>query len=172
MTTSLSKALRGVLIWPIFGVLLSAVLVAAVARLLLAQGNGPVYQESVPLEMSWNRGDNHYGPNFIHLESPCLSNAAPGCFCALDFKTTTSKEFADYIESFGGKRVPLKFRVDYDRNYQVVGAILEGVGEWPEEKFHVIKERSLATGFRMLRVPQTSGGHLNNPADCFPKSAK
>ena len=72
MTTSLSKALRGVLIWPIFGVLLSAVLVAAVARLLLAQGNGPVYQESVPLEMSWNRGDNHYGPNFIHLESPCM----------------------------------------------------------------------------------------------------
>ena len=172
MITSLSKAMRGVLIWPILGVLLSAVLVAAVGRPLLAQGNGPVYHESVPLEMSWNRGDNHYGPNFIHLESPCLNNPAPGCFCALDFKTTTSKEFADYIESFGGKRVPLKFRVDYDRNYQVVGAILEGVGEWPEEKFHVIKERSLATGFRMLRVPQTSGGHLNNPADCFPKSAK
>ena len=172
MRTSVAKAIRAGLIWPILGVLSSAALVAAGARLLSAQISGATYRETVALEMSWKRGDNHYGPNFIHLESPCLSNPAPGCFCALDFKTTTSKEFAEYIESFGSKRVPLKFRVDCDRNHQVVGAILEGVGEWPEEKFHVIKERSLATGFRMLRGQHTSGGHLNNPADCFPKSAR
>lgn len=151
------------LIWPTSGVLLSAALVAAVGCL--------AYRKSVILEMSWKRGDYHYGPNFIHLESACLSNPEPGCFCSLDFKTTTSKEFADYIESFGSKKVPVKFHVDYDRNQQVVGAILEGVSEWPEERFH-INERSLGTGFRMLPNQRTSGGHLNNPADCFPKSVK
>ncbi len=161
----------GAPVWPILGVLLSAVLVAAVARLLLTQSNGAAYRKSVALEMSWKRGDYHYGPNFIHLESACLSNPEPGCFCSLDLKTTTSKEFADYIESFGSKKVPVKFHVDYDRNHQVIGAILEGVSEWPEERFH-INERSLGTGFRMLPNKRTGGGHFNNPADCFPKSAK
>jgi len=161
----------GALVWPILGVLLSAVLVAAVARLLLTQSNGAAYRKSVALEMSWKRGDYHYGLNSIHLESACLSNPEPGCFCSLDLKTTTSKEFADYIESFGSKKVPVKFHVDYDRNHQVVGAILEGVGEGPEERFH-INERSLGTGFRMLPNKRTGGGHFNNPADCFPKSAK
>jgi len=150
---------------------LSTALIAAVAHLLFAQNNGAVYRKSVGLEMSWKRGDNHYGPNFINLESGCPSNPEPGCFCSLDFKITTSKKFADYIESFGSNRVPVKFHVDYDRNNQVVGAILEGVGEWPEDRFH-INERSLTTGFRLLRNQRTSGGHFNNPADCFPKSVK
>jgi hypothetical protein len=158
--------MRKGLIWPVLGVLLSAVLVMALAHVLFAQS-----RKSAVLEMSWKRGDNHYGPNFIHLESACLSNPEPGCFCSLDFKTTTSKEFADYIDSFGSNKVPVKFHVDYDRNNQVVGAILEGVGEWAEERFH-ISERSLATGFRMLRNQRTSSGHFNNPADCFPKSVK
>jgi hypothetical protein len=158
--------MRKGLIWPTSGVLLSAAF-----GCLLAQNNRAAYRKSVDLEMSWKRGDNHYGANFIHLESACLSNPEPGCFCSLDFKTTTSKEFADYIESFGSKKVPVKFHVDYDRNQQVVGAILEGVSEWPEERFH-INERSLGTGFRMLPDQRTSGGHLNNPADCFPKSVK
>jgi len=143
----------------------------AVARLLLAQSKGAVYRKSVGLEMSWKRGDNYYGPNFIHLESACLSNPVPGCFCSLDIRATTSKEFADYIESFGSNRVPVKFYVDYDANHDVVGAILEAVAEWPEERFH-IKERSLGTGFRMLPNKRTSGGHINNPADCFPKAVK
>jgi hypothetical protein len=142
-----------------------------VARLLSAQSKGAVYRKSVSLEMSWKRGDDHYGPNFIHLESPCLSNPESGCFCSLDFKTTTSKEFAEYVASFGDNRVPVKFHVDYDRTHQVVGALLEGVGEWPEERFH-INERSLGTGFRTLPNQRTSGGHFNNPADCFPKSVK
>jgi hypothetical protein len=124
-------------------------------------------RKSVGLEMSWKRGDNHYGLNFVHLESSCLSNPEPGCFCSLDFKTTTPKEFADYIESFGSKKVPVKFHVDYDRNHHVVGAILDAVGEWPEDRFH-INERSLDTGFRMLPNQRTGGGHFNNPADCFP----
>jgi hypothetical protein len=137
----------------------------------LEQCGVTVYRKSVGLEMSWKRSDNYYGPNFIHLESACLSNPSPGCFCSLDIRATTSKEFADYIESFGSKRVAAKFHVDYDNNHQVVGAILEGVGEWPEERFH-INERSLATSFRTLPNERTSGGHFNNPADCFQKSEK
>jgi hypothetical protein len=163
--------MRKELIWSVLGVLLSSALVLAAADLLFSRSNGAVYRKSVGLEMSWKRGDDHYGPNFIHLESPCLSNPEPGCFCSLDFKTTTFKEFADYIESFGSNKVPVKFHVDYDRNQQVVGAILEGVGEWPEERFH-INERSLGTGFRMLPHERTSVGHINNPADCFPKPLK
>ena len=163
MTRSTGKLVREGLIWSTLGVLLSAALVAPVGCL--------PYRKSVTLKMSWKRGDYHYGPNFIHLESACPSNPEPGCFCSLDFKTTTSKEFADYIESFGSNKVSVKFHVDYDRNNQVVGAILEGVGEWPEKRFH-INERSLATGFRMLRNQRASGGHLNNPADCFPMSVK
>lgn len=171
MGRSTGKVIREGLLWSIFGVVFSAVLVAASARLLLAQSNRVVYRKSVGLEMSWKRGDNHYGPNFIHLESACLSNPEPGCFCSLDIKATSSKEFADYMESFGSKRVPVKFHVDYDNNRQVIGAFLEGVGEWPEERFH-INERSLGTGFRMLPNKRTSGGHFNNPADCFSKSEK
>ena len=142
------------LIRPVLATLLSVALVVVVARSLLG------YRKSAVLEMSWKRGDNHYGPNSIHLESARLSNSEPGCFCFLDLKTTASKEFADYIESFGSNTMPVKFHVDYDRNHQVVGAILEGVGEWPEERFN-LNERSLATGFRMFRGQRTSGGHFN-----------
>ena len=95
----MGRVFRGALLWSIFGVLLSAVLLATVAR------------KSVTLEMSWKRGDDHYGPNFIHLESPCLGSPESGCFCSLDFKTTTSKELAEYLASFVGKRVPVKFHV-------------------------------------------------------------
>jgi hypothetical protein len=171
VSRSTGKVIRQGLNWPVLVVLLSAVLLATVARLLSAQSKGAVYRKSVSIDMSWKRGDDHYGPNFIHLESPCLSSPESGCFCSLDFKTTTSKEFAEYVASFADNRVPVKFHVDFDRNHQVVGALLEGVGEWPEERFQV-NERSLANGFRMLRNQRTSGGHLNNPADCFPKSVK
>src|ERR1700739_2255407 len=160
------KVIREGLIWPFLGVLLSASFVAAVTIVLLPRSKGAVTRKSVSLEMSWERGDNHYGPNFIHLESTCLSNSQPGCFCSLDFKSTTSKEFADYIESFGSNRVPVKFSVDYDRNQRVVGAGLESVGEWPEERFQ-INEKLLGTGFRSLPNPP-AGGRVNNPADCFP----
>jgi hypothetical protein len=169
VSRSTGKVIHRGLIWLVLGVLLSVLLLPAVARLLSAQSKRAVYRKSISLEMSWTRGDDHYGPNFIHLESPCLGSQESGCFCSLDFKTTTLKEFAEYVESFGSNRVPVKFHVDYDRNHQVVGALLEGVGEWPEERFQ-INERLLATGFRMLRNQRTSGAHFNNPADCFPKS--
>lgn len=150
---------------PALATLLSVALVVGVARSLLG------YRRSAVLEMSWKRGDNYYGPNSIHLESACLSNPEPSCFCSLDFKRTPSKEFADYVESFESNKVPVKFHVDYDRNHQVVGAILESVGEWPEERVNDI-EKTLATGFRLFRNQHSSGGDFNNPADCFPKPKK
>lgn len=104
-------------VMPTLGIFLVAALAWLVARRLLAQ-NRTVHRESVPLEMSWKRGDDHYGSNFIHLESVCLSNPEPGCFCSLDFKATTSKEFADYVGSFGTNKVPVKFHVDYGNNHQ------------------------------------------------------
>ena len=73
----------------------------------------PFQTKSVGIEMSWKRGDNHYGPDFVSLESPCLGNVESGCFCSADFNVTTSKDFADYISSFGSNKVPVKYGVDY-----------------------------------------------------------
>lgn len=162
-------AVHGGLIWPILGLLLSAALVAVVARFVMAQGNGAVRRKTVVLEMSWKRGDNHYGPNFVSLESPCLNSAVQGCSCVQDFRITTSKEFADYVGSFGDAKVPVKYRVDYDRRDEVVGAILEAVGEWPQERLHT-NESSLAITFR-ISAHRPAGGHFRSPADCFPKPA-
>jgi hypothetical protein len=155
-----------------FGGLLTVALVATVAYFASAQNSPAFDPKAMVLEMSWKRGNDHYGPNFIHLESPCVNNPEPGCYCAVNFTRTNSKEFADYVESFGNKKVPVKYDVSYDRNRQVVGAGLISVGVWPAERFD-ITERSLASGFRA--VPNQSGTgvfHIKSPADCFPKSEK
>jgi hypothetical protein len=155
------------------GVLLTAT-VSAVGYAAWARSDGARHQETAVLQMSWKRGDVHYGPNFIHLESPCLSNTDSGCYCSNNFPKTRSKEFADYIESFGSKKVPVKYRVDYDDNHQIIGAILESVGDWPEERFNIV-EKSLSSGFRMVGTQSTGGvvhANVRNPSDCFPKSEK
>jgi hypothetical protein len=153
--------------------LLTAVLVATVVYFAWSENSRAFHSKTMVLEMSWKRGDNYYGPNFIHLESPCASNPEPDCFCAVDFtRTNYSKEFADYVESFGNKKVPVKYDVIYDRDRQVVGAGLTSVGVWPAERFD-ITERSLASGTGA--VSNKSGSavlHGKVPADCFPKSEK
>jgi len=155
-----------------FGALLTAVLVATVVYFAWPQNTRAFQRRTMVLEMSWKRGDNYYGPNFIRLESPCASNPESGCFCAVDFTKTKSKEFADYVASFGNKRVPVKYDVIYDRDRQVVGAGLTSVGVWPAERFD-ITERSLASGTRAVPNKSGSGGlHGKVPADCFPKSEK
>lgn len=161
------QGIRRPLIWLVAGVFLSAALAAVVARFVLAQVNGAVRRKTVILEMSWKRGDNYYGPNFIHLESPCLSSPFQGCSCFQDFKITRSQEFADYVASFEDKKVPVKYHVDYDLHNQIVGAILQAVGEWPSERFHT-NESSLGMGFRTV-AHHAPGGHFRSPADCFPK---
>jgi hypothetical protein len=151
------------------GILFMAVFVAAIGYFAWAQSGGAAHRKTVTLEMSWKRGDSYYGPNFIHLESACLSNPEPGCFCSRDFTSTRTKEFADYIESFGSNKVPVKYRVDYDGNGQPGGATLESVGEWPAERFNIV-ERALSSGFRGGSRNQSRGGvlHGKSPNDCFP----
>lgn len=156
------------LAWPFVALLVTAMLMLA-APVWTGQVRSKK-EKSIILEMSWKRGDNHYGSNFIHLESACLSNSAPGCFCSADFKATSSKDFADYIESFGNNKVPVQYHVDYDSYHQIVGAILESVGKWPGDQFHD-SERLLGTGFRMIPGQSKGGGHVRNPGDCFPSQA-
>jgi hypothetical protein len=74
--------------------------------------------------MSWTRGAPAYGPDFIHLESPCATNSESGCFCSNDFSVTRTKVFAGYIESFGSSEVPVSYYVSYDSSGQVSGALL------------------------------------------------
>src|SRR3974390_555851 len=154
ISRTIRKANRELMRWPLLGVLSLAALVSFVAC---------ARHESSTLQMSWKRGDDHYGPNFIHLESSCLGSTESGCFCSLDFKATTTKEFAGYVGSFGANKVPARFHVDYDANGQVVGAILESVGEWPENRFQV-NEKSLGTGFRTVRNQPSVGHHVTNTA--------
>jgi hypothetical protein len=155
------------------GTLLTAVLIATVVFVAWAQYSRAFQQRTMVLEMSWKRGDNSYGPNFVPLESPCASNPEPGCYCSVDFtRTNYSKEFADYVESFGNRKVPVKYDVSYDRDRQVVGAGLISVGVWPAERFD-ITERSVASGTRAVPNQSRSGAlHGKVPADCFPKSEK
>jgi hypothetical protein len=160
------KVIRDGLIWPILGILLSAILVLVCVRFVVVRGNGAVRRKTLVLEMSWKRGDGYYGPNFVHLESPCLANPKDGCSCFQDFKITTSIEFADYIASFGSSNVPVKYDASINRKGQVVGAILQAVGDWPAERFH-INERSLGRSFQMLARQQISD-KFRIPADCFP----
>jgi hypothetical protein len=161
------KVVRDALIWPLLGILISLAAVTLLSIRVLGINYFLQSRKSQTLEMSWHRGDLYYGPNFIHLESPCLSSSEAGCFCASEFKVTASKEFADYIESFGSKKIPVQYAVDY-ANQKVVRASLLSVGDWPKTRFHE-NEGSLATGFRMFPATnRKSGGHLSNPGDCFP----
>jgi len=140
---------------------------AIVGSCILVGRMMPFRTKSMVLKMSWKRGDNHYGPNFISLESPCLGNSQSGCFCSMDFKATTSKDFMEYIQSFGSNKVPVKYRVYYDRNPEVVGAWLESVGTWPGKRFHD-NERLLATGFRMITGQASAGATFGILPTAFP----
>jgi hypothetical protein len=144
--------------------------IVAMTWVALAQGIDTLHRKTIVLDMSWKRGDVHYGPDFIHLESSCLSNSEAGCYCANNF--TTSKEFADYIEAFGNKKVPVSYYVDYDAKGEPSGVVLKSVGEWPADRFN-IRERSISSGFRMVRSQSKSGVmHGKTPGDCFPVAAK
>jgi len=158
------KVVRAAPIWPLAGILVAALAVVLVIFYVSGSDYLVHRRKVVTLQMSWHRGDNFYGPNFVHLESPCLSNSESGCFCANDFKTTKTKEFADYVATFGNGKIPVQYQVDYV-NGQPVGASLLSVGAWPKSRLDA-GEISLATGFK-LPTP-TSLVHSRNPLDCFP----
>lgn len=156
----------------IFLFALAAVTVAAMGYFALAQGIDVFRRKTVVLEMSWKRGNEVYGPNFVHLESPCQSSQDPGCYCAMDFTVTVSKDFGDYIQSFGSGKVPVRYRIDYDVNRKLSGIGLESVGAWPATRFNTV-EKSLSSGTRSSQGQPPSGVlRGKTPDDCLPASAR
>jgi len=133
-------------------------------------GAGPVL---VTLYMNWKRGDSHYGANAIQLSTPCQNSTDERCQCFADFKSTTTKEFADYVESFGDVKVPATYRVSYSPDGSARSAFLESVGKWPGEKFQH-NERLIGAGitFRKGLVGQMRPAKVASPADCFPAQEK
>ena len=122
-----------------------------------------VHRASITLEMSWKRGDDHFGPNFHHLESNCLSSPARSISKPAPIKN--SQTISRPLEPI---RVPVQFHVDCDANRQVVGGILESVGEWSEKRFQT-NEKSLATGFRVLENQPSGSGPPRQPCWLFPQ---
>jgi hypothetical protein len=158
------KIVSAAFIWPLVGLLAAVAVVAFLMTYVFGADPLVRRRKVVTLEMSWRRGDDHHGPNFVYLESRCLNNPVLGCFCANAFEATTTKEFADYVETFGNRKVPVLYEVKYV-NGQVVGAGLLSVGTWPKSRFNA-SEISLVTGFKL---PKLNGVmHSKNPADCFP----
>ena len=58
------------------------------------------------------RGDSHYGKDFIELQRHCEGKS---CVCVADFKLSSStenaKEFADYVVAAFGKKRSFRFSV-------------------------------------------------------------
>lgn len=75
----------------------------------------------VTLRMQWQRGDPQDGPNFIRLHEACQNSEESGCQCRVRF-ALNSAQFADYISSFGGDKVPVVYEVVYGENGQARAA--------------------------------------------------
>lgn len=123
----------------------------------------------VTLPMKWVRDDRHYALNFISLSTPCPTHVGVPCECTMTFKVINSKEFADYISSFGDGRVPVVYQVLYRSDGSAHGARLESVGSWQADRFPV-NDRLLSVVLHVQgrRPGQKQTANVNNPADCFP----
>lgn len=126
----------------------------------------------ITLSMKWVRGDPHYGPNFIRLSRPCQASSDVPCECTMEFKVINSKEFADYIASFGDGAVPVVYEVRYGPDGLAQGSRLESVGSWQADRFHV-NERLLGIRytFKGGKIGQNQTAKSHSPADCFPPKA-
>ena len=145
-------------------------------------GYGAYYRVGLPstrtLHMNWKRGDLFYGPNFVRLESECTDlTAGNNCFCAMDFKIMSSSpdsaKFANYIQSFGTSRVPVKFTVFHYYNV-CRGAQLVTVGTWSSSKFST-NDKLLGGGGPIVHRGETvktsgiSPEFIGTPCNCFPQ---
>jgi len=126
----------------------------------------------VTLSMRWARGDPHYGPNFIWLSTPCLTSGDVPCECTMQFKGTNSKEFADYISSFGDGPVPVVYQVLYGSDGLAHGNRLESVGNWQADRFPR-NDRLLGISFTFKggKPGQKQRANIHDPAGCFPPKA-
>jgi TonB family protein len=124
----------------------------------------------ITLWMKWQRGNGHYGPNFIYLRTPCQSSET--CECSMSFKATNSQEFADYISSFGGNKVPVVYEVLYGPNGRARTNKLASVGTWTSDRFPA-NDRLIGVSakFEGSAVGARQTFKLHGSEDCFPPSA-
>lgn len=144
-----------------------------------AQGNDSAQKKpapgsvSVTLSMDWTRGDAHYGPDFIQLNSPCQRQAERSCACVADFKVVSSSadsaEFANYVTSFEHGKVPVTYEVRYGAEGIFLGARLLSVGNWTRDRFHP-DDGSLGvkTTFHAASPGQVQRARIDSPGECFP----
>jgi hypothetical protein len=123
----------------------------------------------VTVEMSWKRGDAHYGPNFISLQSSCPNSSDARCFCGTDFKIMNSAAFADYIQSSGARPMAVRYEVFYDPNGEAISANLVSIGVWPRSKFHE-NEGNISSGGAI--TPGERGLTTHTPQDCFARLSR
>jgi len=130
------------------------------------------------LQMTWERGDLFYGPNFIRVESRCTdATSGSNCFCGMDFKVMSSSpdaaQFANYIQSFGTSRVPVKFNVFHYHN-ECRSVQLLTVGTWPSTRFAqndtLLDAGSTAHRGESVRHSGVSPEFSGIPCSCFPQS--
>ena len=83
------------------------------------------------------RGDFHYGKDFIELQRHCEGKS---CVCVADFKvissTENAKEFADYVTSLEQGRVRVVYDLVLSEEGRFVGARLLRVGDWTSDRSH------------------------------------
>ncbi len=123
----------------------------------------------VILWMESQRGDAHYGPNFILLHRPCQDSRDGACECGMSFKALNSQEFADYISSFQDNRIPVTYDVFYDHDGRPGGSRLASVGTWSRDRFPV-NDRLLWVNFKSLggASKKRQEYQLHGSSECFP----
>lgn len=145
--------------------------ISASSQIAATEPSGPTETNfhKVTLWMESQRGDAHYGPNFILLHTPCQDSREGACECTMSFKVINSQEFADYVSSFRGNRIPVMYDVYYDRDGRPGGNRLASVGTWSRDKFPV-NDRLLGVGFRFQggASKKRQQYNLHGSADCFP----
>jgi hypothetical protein len=143
---------------------------AARARQQSAVGDTPAHSPaSVTLRMGWERGDVHYGPNFIRLRQPCQNSDDVTCSCRVRFATRTPK-FADYIASFGSGKVPVVYQVIYGSDGQASAVRFLSVGTWTRDKLSSPNDGLIEVefGHESPQQGQRTRHRVKSPADCFP----
>jgi TonB family protein len=155
--------------------LLAAVVFLAFASPSHARGSESPASESassrrITLWMQWQRGNNsHYGSNFVYLHTSC-QNGEP-CECGMSFKATNSREFADYISSFGGNMVPVVYDVVYGADGRAKTNQLISVGTWESDRFpHNDRLISVSAKFQGGGIGEHQSFRLHGSEDCFPSS--
>lgn len=113
----------------ILGISASLVLIAPAISLDLPTPDDLfVPRRMITVPMTWQRGDRNYGRNFVRL-----SYAKGGGNCNADF--FSSAAFADYVESFGDRKVPVTYEVFYDQSGEAISANFSRVGSWSAKRF-------------------------------------